>query len=262
MTHETLVYTLNNSVARLTLNRPERLNSFTRQMHVELRDVLARCVPDGARVLVIAGAGKGFCAGQDLNDRAVAPGQAAVDLGESMEKNYAPLVQAIRALPMPVIAAVNGVAAGAGCNFALACDLVIATESASFLQPFCKLGLIPDTGGSYFLPRLVGTQRAMGLALLGDKITAKRAAEIGLIWECVPDAEFTARVDAIATQLASGPTLGFARTKQALYASASNTLDLQLALEGQLMRECGYSDDYREGVAAFKEKRAANFVGR
>ncbi|TAG76916.1 MAG: 2-(1,2-epoxy-1,2-dihydrophenyl)acetyl-CoA isomerase [Betaproteobacteria bacterium] len=262
MSYEAILFTVEHAVARITLNRPERLNSFTNVMHAELRDAIARSVAEHARVLVITGAGKGFCAGQDLNDRSVAPGQSAVDLGESMEKNYAPLVQSIRALPMPVIAAVNGVAAGAGCNFALACDLTIATESASFLQPFCKLGLIPDTGGSYFLPRLVGTQRAMGLALLGDKLTAKRAAEIGLIWECVADDEFAARVDAVAQQLASGPTQGYARTKHALYASANHSLDEQLALEGQLMRECGHSADYKEGVAAFKEKRAARFVGR
>lgn len=261
MTFETILYQTLDGVARLTLNRPDRMNSFTQRMHEELRGVLASMVADGARVLVITGAGRGFCAGQDLNDRAVAPGQA-VDLGESVEKNYAPLVTSIRNLPIPVIAAVNGVAAGAGCNFALACDLVVACESASFLQPFCKLGLIPDTGGSYFLPRLVGTQRAMGLALLGDKLTAKRAAEIGLIWECVADAEFTARVDAIAAQLASGPTLGYARTKQAIYASPNNTFAAQLALEGGFMRECGFSEDYREGVAAFKEKRAAVFKGR
>ena len=171
MTFTAIEYRTENAIARITLNRPERMNSFTQTMHEELRNVLTRLASDGARVLVITGTGRGFCAGQDLNDRAVAPGQAA-DLGESVEKNYAPLVKAIRALPIPVIAAVNGVAAGAGCNFALACDLVIATESASFLQPFCKLGLIPDTGGSYFLPRLVGTQRAMGLALLGDKLSA------------------------------------------------------------------------------------------
>jgi 2-(1,2-epoxy-1,2-dihydrophenyl)acetyl-CoA isomerase len=262
MNYETIRFSLDTAVARITLNRSDRLNSFTNQMHAELRDAIARCVPDGARVLVITGAGKGFCAGQDLNDRAVTPGQAAVDLGESVEKSYAPLVTSIRDLPMPVLAAVNGVAAGAGCNFALACDLVVATESASFLQPFCKLGLIPDTGGSYFLPRLVGTQRAMGLALLGDKLSAKRAAEIGLIWECVPDAEFQSRIDAIATQLASGPTMGYARTKQAIYESANHTLAEQLALEGNLMRECGFSDDYREGVAAFKEKRAPKFQGR
>lgn len=261
MTFETILYQTQDGIARLTLNRPERMNSFTQRMHEELRAVLARVVADGARVLIITGAGRGFCAGQDLNDRAVAPGQA-VDLGESVEKNYAPLVKAIRGLPIPVIAAVNGVAAGAGCNFALACDLVIATESASFLQPFCKLGLIPDTGGSYFLPRLVGTQRAMGLALLGDKLGAKRAADIGLIWECVADADFLARIDAIAGQLAIGPTLGYARTKQAIYASPNNTFDEQLALEGGFMRECGFSEDYREGVAAFKEKRAAQFKGR
>lgn len=261
MTFETITYQTQDGVGRITLNRPDRMNSFTQLMHEELRTVLPQVIADGARVLVITGAGRGFCAGQDLNDRAVAPGQA-VDLGESVEKNYAPLVKTIRNLPIPVIAAVNGVAAGAGCNFALACDLVIATESASFLQPFCKLGLIPDTGGSYFLPRLVGTQRAMGLALLGDKLTASRAVEIGLIWECVPDAEFAARIDTIAMQLASGPTLGYARTKQAIYASPDNTFEAQLSLEGEFMRECGFSEDYREGVAAFKEKRAAVFKGR
>ena len=261
MTFTTIDYRLDNAAARITLNRPERMNSFTQLMHEELRAALALVQSDGARVLVVTGAGRGFCAGQDLNDRSVTPGQA-VDLGESVEKNYAPLVKAIRALPIPVIAAVNGVAAGAGCNFALACDLVIATESASFLQPFCKLGLIPDTGGSYFLPRLLGTQRAMGWALLGDKLSAQRAAEIGLIFECVADDQFTARIDAVAATLASGPTLGYARTKLALYASANNTLDAQLALEGDLMRECGFSADYREGVAAFKEKRSASFHGR
>jgi 2-(1,2-epoxy-1,2-dihydrophenyl)acetyl-CoA isomerase len=264
MNYQTILHTVADGIARITLNRPERMNSFTQVMHEELRAAIAAVANDGSRVLVITGAGRGFCAGQDLNDRAVAPGQAAqaTDLGESVEKNYAPLVKSLRASPLPVIAAVNGVAAGAGCNFALACDLAIATESASFLQPFCKLGLIPDTGGSYFLPRLVGTQNAMGLALLGDKISARRAAEMGLIWECIADADFTARIDAIAKQLASGPTLGFARTKQAIYASPSNTFDEQLALEGQLMRECGFSEDYREGVAAFKEKRTAIFRGR
>ena len=261
MPFETIIYETQHGVGRITLNRPERMNSFTQQMHQELRHALASVLADGARVLVITGAGRGFCAGQDLNDRAVAPGQT-VDLGESVEKNYGPLVKALRDLPIPVIAAVNGVAAGAGCNVALACDLVVASESASFLQPFCKLGLIPDTGGSYFLPRLVGTQRAMGLALLGDKLPARRAAEIGLIWECVADADFAARVDAIASQLASGPTLGYARTKQAIYASPGNTFEAQLALEGKLMRECGFSEDYREGVAAFREKRAPVFKGR
>jgi 2-(1,2-epoxy-1,2-dihydrophenyl)acetyl-CoA isomerase len=262
MAYETLLFSVENAVARITLNRADRLNAFTNQMHVELRDAIARCLREHARVLVITGAGRGFCAGQDLNDRAVEPGHAPVDLGESVAKNYAPLVKSLRGLPMPVIAAVNGVAAGAGCNFALACDLVIATESAFFLQPFCKLGLIPDTGGSYFLPRLVGTQRAMGMTLLGDKVTAKRAAEIGLIWECVADDRFPAYVDRIAVQLAMGPTLGFAKTKQAIYESANNNLETQLVVEGQLMRLCGFSEDYREGVTAFKEKRTPKFHGR
>lgn len=264
MNYQTILTISNAGIASITLNRPKRMNAITQVMHNELRAAIATVASDGSRALVITGAGRGFCAGQDLNDRAVAPGQAvqATDLGESVEKNYAPLVKSLRALPMPVIAAVNGVAAGAGCNFALACDLVVATESASFLQPFCKLGLIPDTGGSYFLPRLVGTQRAMGLALLGDKISARRAMEIGLIWECVADVDFAARIDAIATQLATGPTLGFARTKQAIYASPDNTFEAQLAMEAQLMRECGFSADYREGVTAFKEKRAAVFTGQ
>ncbi len=261
MQFETLLFDVTDGIARITLNRPDRLNAFTAQMHIELRAALAQVQTGGARVLVITGAGKGFCAGQDLNDRAVAPGQS-VDLGESVATNYAPLVKTLRALPLPIIAAVNGVAAGAGCNFALACDLVIAKQSASFLQPFCKLGLIPDTGGSYFLPRLVGTQRAMGLALLGDKLAANQAAAMGLIWASVDDAAFDEHVAQIATQLANGPTLGYARTKQAIYASAGHSLEAQLALEGELMRECGFSADYREGVSAFKEKRTPKFVGR
>ncbi|TAG48125.1 MAG: 2-(1,2-epoxy-1,2-dihydrophenyl)acetyl-CoA isomerase [Betaproteobacteria bacterium] len=264
MTDQPILYSYNRdtNVARITLNRPERMNAFTQAMHSAMREAMANVVADAARALVITGAGRGFCAGQDLNDRAVATGAAPVDLGQSMEHNYAPLVRSIRTLPIPVIAAVNGVAAGAGCNLALSCDLVMATESASFLQPFCKLGLIPDTGGSYFLPRLVGTQRAMGLALLGDRITARRAVEIGLIWECVDDALFATHIESTAQNLAAGPTLGIAKTKLALYASATNSLDEQLALETKLMRECGNSDDYREGVAAFKEKRLPKFLGR
>ncbi|MCS6996558.1 MAG: 2-(1,2-epoxy-1,2-dihydrophenyl)acetyl-CoA isomerase PaaG [Casimicrobiaceae bacterium] len=259
---DTVLYRCVDGVARITLNRPERLNSFTVGMHAELRAALDRIAADGARVLVLTGAGRAFCAGQDLNDRAVAPGGEPPDLGASIEEHYAPLVLRLRRMPLPVIAAVNGVAAGAGANLALACDLVIAAESASFIEPFCKLGLIPDTGGSYFLPRLIGRARALGLALLGDKLSARQAAEWGLIWECVPDADFAARVDTLAAQLAAGPTFGYAQTKRAIEASLDHSLEEQLALEAQLMRECGRSADYREGVAAFLEKRTPRFVGR
>jgi len=263
MTYETIQLDIASGVARLTLNRPDRLNSFNLAMHEEVRTALAAIEGDASvRVLVLTGAGRGFCAGQDLADRAVAPGESAVDLGESVGKNYAPLVRRLRALPLPVICAVNGVAAGAGANLALACDLVVATRSASFIEPFCKLGLIPDTGGTYFLPRLVGTARAMGLALLGDKLTAEQAADWGLIWKCIDDDLFVAEVEKLATQLASGPTKGFARTKQAIYASPDNTLDAQLDLERDYMRELGYSEDYREGVAAFVGKRAPLFRGK
>jgi 2-(1,2-epoxy-1,2-dihydrophenyl)acetyl-CoA isomerase len=263
MSYENILVTLEGGIARLTLNRPDRLNSFNDAMHAEVRDALARFAADAStRVLVLSGAGRGFCAGQDLSDRAVAAGDAPVDLGASVERNYKPLVLALRSLPMPVICAVNGVAAGAGANVALACDLVIAAKSASFIEAFCRLGLIPDTGGTYFLPRLVGTARAMGLALLGDKLTAEQAAAWGLIWQCVEDAELMPTVDRLAAHFAQAPTKGLARTKQALYASAANTLEAQLDLERDLMRELGASNDYREGVAAFIAKRPPRFTGR
>jgi 2-(1,2-epoxy-1,2-dihydrophenyl)acetyl-CoA isomerase len=263
MTYENILFDCADGIARLTLNRPDKLNSFTVAMHTEVRDALARVEADQTvRVLVLTGAGRGFCAGQDLSDRAVAPGQAPVDLGQSIEKYYAPLVLTLRRLPLPVICAVNGVAAGAGANITLACDLVIAARSANFIEPFCKLGLIPDTGGTYFLPRLVGTARAMGLALLGDKLPAEQAAAWGLIWKCVDDDKLVAETDALARHFASAPTRGLARTKQAIYASPANTLAAQLDVERDLMRELGRSDDYREGVAAFLEKRAPRFTGR
>ena len=184
MTDATILHSCANGIARVTLNRPDRLNSFTAKMHEELRHTLAMVRADAsARVMLLTGAGRGFCAGQDLSDRAVAPGDAPVDLGASIEANYRPLVLALRSLPMPVVCAVNGVAAGAGANIALACDLVIAAKSASFIQAFCKIGLIPDSGGTFFLPRLVGIARAMGLAMLGDKLSAQQAADWGLIWK-------------------------------------------------------------------------------
>src|SRR6185369_4008956 len=204
-------------------------NSFNDAMHAEVRDVLERVKGDSSvRVLLLTGAGRGFCAGQDLGDRAVAPGGAPVDLGASIERNYKPLVLGLRALELPVVCAVNGVAAGAGANLALACDIVIAARSASFIQAFSKIGLMPDSGGTYFLPRLVGSARAMGLALFGDKLSAADAAAWGLIWKCVDDAEFPATVDAMLAQLAQAPTSGLAAIKRALHASAGNSLEQQL----------------------------------
>jgi 2-(1,2-epoxy-1,2-dihydrophenyl)acetyl-CoA isomerase len=262
MSSSTILFGLEGGVARLTLNRPDKLNSFNAQMHAEVREVLERLPRSGARVLVLGGAGRGFCAGQDLSDRAVAPGSAPVDLGDSIERNYKPLVLALERLPMPVIAAVQGVAAGAGANIALACDLVIAARSASFVQAFCKLGLVPDSGGTWALPRLVGQARALGLALLGDKLSAEQAAAWGLIWQCVEDAELASTVEALALKLAQAPTLGLAATKRALRAAWQHTLAAQLDLERDAQRELGRSADYAEGVAAFIEKRAAVFRGR
>src|SRR3954471_5675686 len=207
MAYEQILFASADGVARITLNRPERLNSFTRQMHAEVRDALAAVAADTtARVLVLTGAGRGFCAGQDLSDRAVSPGDAPVDLGDSIERDYLPLVQGLRALPMPVVCAVNGVAAGAGANVALACDIVVAARSATFIQPFCRLGLVPDSGGTWLLPRMLGTARALGLSLLGDKLPAEKAAAWGLIWACVDDAELSPTVDKLAAQLAEAPT--------------------------------------------------------
>ena len=263
MSYEQIRFETADGIARITLNRPDRLNSFTTQMHGELRDALSRvATPGDARVLLLTGAGRGFCAGQDLSDRAVAPGAAPVDLGASIAENYRPLVLALRDLPLPVVCAVNGVAAGAGANVALACDIVVAAKSASFIQAFCRIGLVPDSGGTFFLPRLVGTARAMGLAMLGDKLSAEQAAAWGLIWKCVEDAELVTTTDALLTQLAQAPTRGLAAIKRALHASAGNTLEQQLDLERDTQRELGYSDDYREGVAAFLEKRPPRFTGR
>jgi 2-(1,2-epoxy-1,2-dihydrophenyl)acetyl-CoA isomerase len=261
MSYQTILYETKEGAGRLTLNRPEKLNSFNEQMHEEVREVLIKVKSEPVRALLITGAGRGFCAGQDLGDRRVKPGDSSVNLGATIEKYYAPLVRALRALPIPVVAGVNGVAAGAGANLAFACDLVIATKSASFIESFVKLGLVPDTGGTYFLPRLVGTARALGLAMLGEKVSAEQAAAWGLIWRCVDDIEFPAVIDRLMMQLASAPTKGLAATKQAIYASQTNSLDAQLDLERDLMRELGRSHDYQEGVTAFLEKRAPRFTG-
>ena len=263
MTYQTILFEMADGVGRLTLNRPERLNSFTVAMHTEVRELLERLAREPQlRVLTLSGAGRGFCAGQDLNDRAVrADGAAAVDLGESIERYYKPLVLALRGLPVPVIAAVNGVAAGAGANIALACDLVIAARSATFIQSFAKLGLVPDCGGTWLLPRLVGDARARGLALLGDKLSAEQAQEWGLIWRCVEDSELGSVVDEVARQLAAAAPRGLARTKQALHGAGQRTLEQQLDIERDFQRELGYSSDFAEGVAAFTQKRAPHFTG-
>ncbi len=260
--YETILFSIDSGIARLTLNRPDKLNSFNTRMHADVRHALDELSRGGARVLVLTGAGRGFCAGQDLSDRAVAPGAQAVDLGDSIENHYKPLILALHQLPLPVIAAVNGVAAGAGANIALACDLVLAARSASFVQAFSKLGLVPDCGGTWILPRLVGNARALGLALLGEKLTAERAAAWGLIWQCVEDAELPAAVDALAAQLSVAPTRGLAATKAAIRGGWQRNLADQLDVERDAQRELGRSADYAEGVAAFTEKRMPNFKGR
>ncbi len=264
MSYSNILFEMTGGIARLTLNRPEKLNSFTAAMHEEIRDALRQVHTatengQGVRVLLLTGAGRGFCAGQDLGDEAMG---ASGDLGEAVERYYSPLVLSLRALPIPVACAVNGVAAGAGTNLAFACDLVIATRSASFLQPFCRLGILPDTGGTYFLPRLVGTARAMGLAMLGEKLSAQQAADWGLIWKCVNDEAFLSETESLVAHLASAPTLALARTKRAIYASADATLEQQLRHERDAMRELGFSEDVREGVDAFRNKRAPVFHGR
>ncbi|MBD8564480.1 2-(1,2-epoxy-1,2-dihydrophenyl)acetyl-CoA isomerase [Oxalobacteraceae sp. CFBP 8763] len=262
MNYDSIQFKTEGGVAVLTLNRPDRLNSFTRAMHLEVRDALARVQADqSVRVLVLTGAGRGFCAGQDLADRAVDPGAPSVDLGASVEEFYAPLVLTLKNLPMPVICAVNGVAAGAGANLALACDIVLAAQSASFIEAFSKLGLIPDTGGTWHLPRLIGPARAMGLAMLGEKLSAEKAEAWGLIWRCVPDDVLMDEALAMAKHFAAAPTKGLAFTKHAFQASYANTLAQQLQLEADMMRELGNSHDYREGVTAFLAKRAPQFKG-
>jgi 2-(1,2-epoxy-1,2-dihydrophenyl)acetyl-CoA isomerase len=261
MPYETILFAIEGGIARLTFNRPEKLNSFNVRMHEEVRDALESLGRTNPRVLVVSGAGRGFCAGQDLADRAVAPGAQGVDLGDSIERYYKPLILALQGLPLPVIAAVNGVAAGAGANIALACDIVIAARSASFVQAFSKIGLIPDSGGTWTLPRLVGNARALGLTLLGEKLPAEQAAAWGMIWKCVDDAEFQGAVDALARQLAVAPTRGLAATKAAIRGAWQRSLAEQLDIERDAQRALGRSADYAEGVAAFTEKRAANFTG-
>jgi 2-(1,2-epoxy-1,2-dihydrophenyl)acetyl-CoA isomerase len=243
-------------VQTLTLNRPEKLNAFNPEMHQELRRALEQALDERSiGCVLLTGAGRGFCSGQDLSERSVAPGAAPIDLSVSLGSYYNPLVRRMRELPKPIVCAVNGVAAGAGANLALACDIVLAARSASFVQSFARLGLIPDSGGTYFLPRLIGTARAMGLALLTEPLGAEKAEAWGLIWKALDDERLMPEATALARKLAAGPTKGFALLKRAIYASAGNSLDAQLDLERDLQREAGYSEEYRKAVADFMEKR-------
>ncbi len=259
---DTILVTRHETWAEITLNRPDRLNSFTDEMHVALRAALEEARDTGARAVLLTGAGRGFCAGQDLGDRDPSQMDGPPDLGRTVREFYAPLVRLIRSLDFPVVCAVNGVAAGAGANIALACDIVLAAESAKFIQSFAKVGLIPDTGGSWHLPRLLGEARAKGLALTAQPLSAAQAADWGLIWKALPDDDLMAQARAMTEGFANGPTLGFALSKQAIQAAATDTLTDHLELEADFMKRCGESADYAEGVSAFLNKRSPKFEGR
>jgi 2-(1,2-epoxy-1,2-dihydrophenyl)acetyl-CoA isomerase len=262
MTYQTIRFDAQDGVARLTLSRPDKLNSFTGAMHAEIRAALDAVQANPTiRVLVITGAGRAFCAGQDLADPDMTVGHLQPDIGAVVEQHYKPLILALQNLRVPTVAMVNGIAAGAGASLALACDLVIAAKSAYFLQAFSKIGLIPDTGGTWFLPQRVGMARAMGLAMLADKLPAEKAEAWGLIWQAVDDAELTSTVDKLAVQLAQMPTRALVATRLAMHAAPNHTLEQQLGFEAGFMRELGWRDDFKEGVAAFQQKRAPKFTG-
>lgn len=245
----------------LTLNRPDRLNAFTADLHARLAEALDAIAADTAcRAVLLTGAGRGFCAGQDLGDRVQSDGPP--DLGVTLDTLYNPLIRRIRGLAKPVVCAVNGVAAGAGANVALACDIVLAARSAKFIQAFSKIGLVPDSGGTFFLPRLIGDARARALALLAEPLPAETAQDWGLIWKMVEDDVLRAEAEALTARLAGQPTQALALTKTAFNASAGNDLDTQLDLERDLQRQAGRTPDYAEGVRAFMEKRAPVFTGR
>jgi 2-(1,2-epoxy-1,2-dihydrophenyl)acetyl-CoA isomerase len=247
----------------VTLDRPDKLNSFNEAMHAALRAALEEAADDaGTRALVLTGAGRAFCAGQDLSDRVMGEGGERPELGDTLERTYNPLVRRLRTLPLPVVCAVNGVAAGAGANVALACDIILAGRSAKFLQAFARIGLIPDSGGTWTLPRLIGRARAMGLAMLAEPVTAEQAQAWGMIWRAVDDADLLREAEALAARLAAMPTGALVAIRQALDAAATNSLDAQLDLERDLQAGLGRGDDYAEGVRAFLEKRPPSFGPR
>lgn len=258
MSYETISYLVEENVATVTLNRPEKMNCLTVRMRRELLDAMRRA-PREARALVLTGEGRGFCSGQDLGD---AGDLTQLDLESTLRDEYEPLLRAIYDCPIPTLCSVNGAAAGAGANIALAADVVIAARSAVFIEAFSRIGLIPDAGGTYWLPRMVGMPRAMGMCLFAEPIPAGRAAEWGLIWEVVEDDQLAARAAELARRLADGPTAAYRATKQALRASFANDLDQQLSLEAELQGKAGASRDFLEGVTAFLEKRPTKFEGR
>lgn len=260
---ETVLVVLEAGVLRLTLNRPDKLNSFNEEMHLALRAAMERAHEDPAvRAVLLTGSGRGFCAGQDLGDRDPRKGGAAPDLGQTLETFYNPTLRLIRSLEKPIVCAVNGVAAGAGANIALACDIVLAAKSAKFIQAFAKIGLIPDAGGSWSLTRILGEPRAKALAMTAEPLTAEKAADWGMIWKAVEDADLMAEAEGLAASLAAGPTLGLGLTKKLIQASATLSLDEQLDMERDLQRVAGRSADYAEGVTAFLEKRKPEFKGQ
>lgn len=261
MSYNTIKFDVRDGVAKITLNRPDKLNAFSDEMHAELRAVMPTLESDAVRAVLITGEGRAFGAGADLSGRSD-DGRPTLDAGETLEKNYNPLILFLRALDKPVIAAVNGIAAGASMSLALACDIVLAAKSASFLQAFCNIGLIPDAGSTYFLPRLVGSGKAMGLTMLGEKLPAEEAEKIGLIWKCYDDDALMPAAEALAARMAKGPTKGYALIKKAMNASLHNDLARQLDVETEYQRAAANSEDFIEGVAAFLQKRPAAFKGR